>query len=88
MAYNIIFYFTDQQRADTCGCFGQPLNITPNLDRLAEDAVVFDNCITPSPVCVAAPAVHCSRQVNILRKRDASVTMLCCRTILKHWQII
>ena len=35
MAYNIIFYFTDQQRADTCGCFGQPLDITPNLDRLA-----------------------------------------------------
>ena len=32
MAYNIIFYFSDQQRWDTCGCFGQPLNITPNLD--------------------------------------------------------
>ena len=30
MAYNIIFYFSDQQRWDTCGCFGQPLNITPN----------------------------------------------------------
>ena len=25
MAYNIIFYFSDQQRWDTCGCFGQPL---------------------------------------------------------------
>ena len=37
MAYNIIFYFTDQQRWDTCGCFGQPLNITPNLDQLARD---------------------------------------------------
>ena len=33
MPYNIVFYFTDQQRWDTCGCFGQPLNITPNLDR-------------------------------------------------------
>ena len=27
MAYNIIFYFSDQQRWDTCGCFGQPLNV-------------------------------------------------------------
>ena len=36
MAYNIIFYFSDQQRWDTCGCFGQPLNVTPNLDKLAE----------------------------------------------------
>ena len=26
MAYNIIFYFSDQQRWDTCGCFGQPVN--------------------------------------------------------------
>ena len=43
MAYNIIFYFSDQQRWDTCGCFGQPLNITPNLDKLAEEGVKFDN---------------------------------------------
>ena len=28
---NIIFYFTDQQRADTCGCYGQKLDITANL---------------------------------------------------------
>ena len=39
MPYNIIFYFTDQQRWDTCGCFGQPLDITPNLDRLAEEGI-------------------------------------------------
>ena len=25
---NILFYFSDQQRADTCGCFGQTLDIT------------------------------------------------------------
>ena len=43
MAYNIIFYFSDQQRWDTCGCFGQPLNITPNLDELAAEGVKFDN---------------------------------------------
>ncbi len=51
MAYNIIFYFTDQQRADTCGCFGQPLNITPNLDRLASEGVKFDYAFSPQPVC-------------------------------------
>lgn len=51
MAYNIIFYFTDQQRADTCGCFGQPLNITPNLDTLAKEGVKFDHAYSPQPVC-------------------------------------
>jgi len=48
---NIIFYFTDQQRADTCGCFGQPLHITPNLDALAGEGVKFDYAFTPQPVC-------------------------------------
>ena len=51
MAYNIIFYFSDQQRWDTCGCFGQPLNITPNLDELAAEGVKFDNAFSPQPVC-------------------------------------
>ena len=51
MAYNIIFYFTDQQRWDTCGCFGQPLNITPHLDQLAREGVKFNNAFTPQPVC-------------------------------------
>ncbi|MFR4352301.1 MAG: sulfatase-like hydrolase/transferase [Roseburia sp.] len=51
MAYNVIFYFTDQQRADTCGCYGQPLAITPNLDRLAAEGVKFEYAFSPQPVC-------------------------------------
>lgn len=48
---NIIFYFSDQQRADTCGCYGQELPITPNLDRLAEEGIRFDLAFTAQPVC-------------------------------------
>lgn len=48
---NIIFYFSDQQRWDTVGCYGQPLDITPNLDCLAEEGVVFEEAYTPQPVC-------------------------------------
>ena len=51
MPNNIIFYFTDQQRWDTCGCFGQPLDITPNLDALAREGVKFDTAFSPQPVC-------------------------------------
>ena len=51
MPYNIVFYFTDQQRWDTCGCFGQPLDITPNLDKLAAEGVRFPNAFSPQPVC-------------------------------------
>lgn len=51
MPNNIIFYFTDQQRWDTCGCYGQPLDITPNLDALAQEGVLFENAFSPQPVC-------------------------------------
>ena len=51
MNYNILFYFTDQQRHDTCGCFGQKLDITPNLDELAKEGVAFETAISPQPVC-------------------------------------
>ncbi len=54
---NILFFFTDQQRADTCGCFGQSLDITPNLDRLAKEGVKFNNAFTAQPVCGPCRAI-------------------------------
>lgn len=54
---NILFYFTDQQRWDTIGCYGQPLSITPNLDRLAESGTVFTEAYTPQPVCGPCRAI-------------------------------
>ena len=49
---NILFYFTDQQRADTCGCFGQKLPVTPNLDRLAGEGIRFVNAFSPQPCAI------------------------------------
>ena len=54
---NILFFFTDQQRWDTCGCYGQPLEVTPNLDRMAREGVRFENAFTCQPVC--GPARSC-----------------------------
>lgn len=53
---NIIFYFSDQQRWDTLGCYGQKLDVTPNLDRLAAEGVLFENAFTCQPVCGPARA--------------------------------
>jgi uncharacterized sulfatase len=54
---NIIFIFTDQQRYDTCGCYGQELKVTPNLDVMAKQGVLFKNAFTCQPVC--GPARSC-----------------------------
>ena len=48
---NILLNFTDQQRADTCGCYGQELPITPVLAQLAEEGTRFDLAFTAQPVC-------------------------------------
>ncbi len=56
-APNIIFFFTDQQRWDTCGCYGQKLPVTPELDAMAVEGVRFDNAYTCQPVCGPARAV-------------------------------
>ena len=54
---NIILFFTDQQRWDTCGCYGQPLEgVTPNLDRMAAEGVRFEHAFTCQPVCGPARA--------------------------------
>lgn len=53
---NIIVFFSDQQRWDTCGCYGQRLATTPNLDRLAAEGVRFETAITCQPVCGPARA--------------------------------
>lgn len=53
---NILFFFSDQQRWDTCGCYGQELPITPNLDRMAAEGVRFDKSFTCQPVCGPARA--------------------------------
>jgi len=54
---NIIFILSDQQRHDTCGCYGQELNVTPHLDNMTQEGVLFTNAFTCQPVC--GPARSC-----------------------------
>ena len=56
MRPNIVFYFVDQQRWDTLGCYGQKLPVTPNLDGIAREGVLFENAFTCQPVCGPARA--------------------------------
>ena len=53
---NIVFYFSDQQRWDTLGCYGQKLPVTPVLDKLAQEGTKFEHAFTCQPVCGPARA--------------------------------
>ncbi len=47
---NVILISIDTCRADHLGCYGYPGKITPNIDALADEAVVFENAICPVPI--------------------------------------
>ncbi len=53
---NIVFFFTDQQRWDTTGVHGNPLDLTPNFDRMAQRGTHCYNTFTCQPVCAPARA--------------------------------
>lgn len=53
---NVIFFFSDQQRWDTVGCYNDRLKITPNLDQMAAEGVRFENAFSCQPVCGPARA--------------------------------
>jgi arylsulfatase A-like enzyme len=46
---NVIVLLVDTLRADYLGSSGFPGEISPNLDRLAGESVVFDNCYANAP---------------------------------------
>jgi arylsulfatase A-like enzyme len=54
---NIVIIMTDQQRADLCGREGFPLEVTPYVDRLAQENVWFDKAYTVMP---ASSPARCS----------------------------
>ncbi|MEM7132227.1 MAG: sulfatase-like hydrolase/transferase [Chloroflexota bacterium] len=51
MKPNIIVILTDQQRADTLGCYGNRLVQTPHLDALAHNGVRFERAYCATPLC-------------------------------------
>ena len=53
---NIIFLLTDDQRYDALGCMGNTEIHTPNIDRLADKGVIFDNYYTTTAICMASRA--------------------------------
>lgn len=53
---NILFLFSDQQRWDTMGCYGQALPVTPHLDAMARSGTIVNNAFTCQPVCGPARA--------------------------------
>jgi arylsulfatase A-like enzyme len=46
---NVLLITVDTLRADRLGCYGYPVPVTPNLDRLAREGVLFADCTVQWP---------------------------------------
>ena len=48
---NLLFIWTDEQRADTMAAYGNTTIHAPNLNKLAAESLVFRNAYVTQPVC-------------------------------------
>src|SRR4051795_12669914 len=48
---NILLFVSDQHRYDVVGSYGDPHAITPGLDRMAAEGVLFENSYVQNPIC-------------------------------------
>lgn len=53
---NILLIMTDQQRFDALSSYGSKAIHTPNIDRLAEEGVMFERCYSTNPICTPSRA--------------------------------
>ena len=54
---NIIVMMTDDHTAQAMSCYGSLLVETPNLDRLAREGMLFENCYVPN--AISGPSRAC-----------------------------
>jgi arylsulfatase A-like enzyme len=53
---NVVVFFTDQHRWDCSGLHGNPLELMPNFDRMAQYGTHVEHAFTCQPVCGPARA--------------------------------
>jgi arylsulfatase A-like enzyme len=77
---NFLFIITDQQRADTLGCYGSGVGATPNIDAIGAAGWRAENFIVATPICMPnratlmtgrMPSAHGVRHNGIPLKNSA-----------------
>lgn len=54
---NILFIMSDDHAAQALSCYDSRINETPNLDRIAEEGMLFENCFVTNSICGPSRAV-------------------------------
>jgi arylsulfatase A-like enzyme len=63
---NILFIFTDDHASHSISSYGSKINTTPNLDRIANEGMLFRNCFCTNSICGPSRAVIITGKHNHL----------------------
>lgn len=81
---NVLLITMDTTRADALGCYGQTIETTPNIDRLATEGTLFEQAVTSAPSTLPShasiltgkqPYAHGTRSNFGYVLSDANVTL-------------
>ena len=53
---NILFIMADDHATQAISCYGSKINTTPNIDKIAEEGVRFDNTFCTNSICTPSRA--------------------------------
>ncbi len=53
---NIIYLMSDDQNFGSVGCYGNPEVVTPHMDKLGRDGVIFDKHYNTTSICMGSRA--------------------------------
>lgn len=53
---NILFIMSDDHASHAISSYGSSINQTPNIDRIAEGGIRFDNCFCTNAICTPSRA--------------------------------
>ncbi|MGQ9732638.1 MAG: sulfatase family protein [Candidatus Zipacnadales bacterium] len=74
-APNILFIMADDHASHAMSCYGSRINQTPNLDRIAEGGMRFNNCFCTNSICAPSRATILTGKYSHLNGvRDNVVT--------------
>jgi len=74
---NILFIMSDDHASHAMSCYGSRINETPNIDRIAQDGVRFENCFCTNSICTPSRATilagtynHVNRVTTLSTRMD------------------
>lgn len=63
---NILFIMSDDHASHAMSCYGSRINVTPNIDRIANEGIRFDNCFCTNSICSPSRAAILTGKYNHL----------------------